>query len=120
MRTLRRIPTTVLFFGPHGATKRTLWCFVVTASGGAPVAIPECLLLFAYRTVFVAVDTLGNYFWLYACAIEGQQNKVFLVNDPSNGQGILQNPDLMFTVTGGVVNDCAPLALTADGLQALS
>ena len=64
----------------------------------------------------VAVDTLGNYFWLYVCAIENQQNKVFLVNDPTNGAGILQDPDLRFTVTGGLVNDCAVLALTPNGV----
>jgi hypothetical protein len=29
-------------------------------------------------TIYVAVDTLGNAFWLYVCAIEDQQDKVFL------------------------------------------
>ena len=38
------------------------------------------------------------------------------MNDPTNGAGILQDPDLRFTVTGGLVNDCAVLALTPNGV----
>lgn len=70
--------------------------------------------------ILVAVDTLGNYFWLYVCAIQDQQNKIFLVNDPANGEGLLQDPSLKFTVTGGIVNDCAALALTAANLTSIS
>jgi hypothetical protein len=72
------------------------------------------------QTILVAVDTLGKFFWLYVCAIANQQNKVFLANNPTNGAGILQDPQLRFTVTGGLVNDCAVLALTAAGVPALA
>jgi hypothetical protein len=65
--------------------------------------------------VLVGLDTLGNYYWLFVCTIEGigkeGGNKVFLAKDATYGAGVLQDPGLKFTVTGGVVDDCAGLAL---------
>jgi hypothetical protein len=63
------------------------------------------------QEVLVGLDTLGNYFWMFACVIEGVGNKVFLAQDSVYGVDVLQDPDLKFTVTGGVVDDCVPLAL---------
>jgi hypothetical protein len=61
--------------------------------------------------ILVALDTEGNYYWLWVCEVVGYGNKVFLTQDPVYGGDVLQDPDLMFTVTGGVVDDCAGLAL---------
>ena len=71
-------------------------------------------------SMIIAADTKGNSFFMYACAINGQQNKVFLSKDSVNGASVLQDPSLKFTVTGGVVNDCVPLVLKSGGLTASS
>jgi hypothetical protein len=66
--------------------------------------------------VLVAVDSLGNYFWPFVCGIQGQLDKDSLVKDTGNGATTLENPDLTYTVIGGVASSCSPLALTAQGL----
>jgi hypothetical protein len=70
------------------------------------------------QEVLVGLDTLGNYFWLFACVIEGVGNKVFLAQDSVYGVDVLQDPDLKFIVTGGVVDDCVPLAFVEGEMSA--
>jgi hypothetical protein len=67
--------------------------------------------------VLVGLDTLGNYFWLFVCDVYGYGNKVFLAQDQTYGSDVLQDPNLKFTVTGGVVNDCEPLALVEGAMS---
>lgn len=70
--------------------------------------------------LLVAMDTLGNYFFPFMCDLQGQLNKVFLVQDTDNGADVLESPDLVYTVTGGVTQNCTVLALTSQGLSPLS
>ncbi|KEQ62137.1 uncharacterized protein M437DRAFT_75808 [Aureobasidium melanogenum CBS 110374] len=72
-------------------------------------------------TALLAVDTLGNFFFPVLCTFEGaQQAKVFLVKDPTADLSFIAAQELRFTMTGGVVSQCNPLALTSKGLQALA
>ncbi|KKK16874.1 hypothetical protein AOCH_005736, partial [Aspergillus ochraceoroseus] len=66
--------------------------------------------------ILVAVDTQGQYSFLFVCALENQVNKVFLVQDPTTGAATLESADLMYTVVGGAASDCVPLAMVAGGL----
>lgn len=69
-------------------------------------------------TVFVAVDTLGNYFFPVLCTYEGATRpKVFLVKDPTADLSFILDTQLRFTVTGGVVAQCNPLAFTSKDLK---
>jgi hypothetical protein len=68
--------------------------------------------------VLVGLDTLGNYYWLFMCDVYGYGNKVFLAKDQMYGGSVLQDPNLKFTVTGGDVNDCEPLALVEGSMSA--
>jgi hypothetical protein len=70
------------------------------------------------QDVLDGLNTLGNYFRLFACVIEGVENKVFLAEDSVYGVDVLQDLDLKFTVTGGVVDDCVPLALVEGEMSA--
>ncbi|KAK4495760.1 hypothetical protein PRZ48_013028 [Zasmidium cellare] len=70
--------------------------------------------------VLVAVDSLGNYLWPFVCGLQGQTNKVFLVNDLDNGASILEGSDLVYTIVGGVAQNCAPLALTGNGMTGIN
>lgn len=79
------------------------------------------LIEFAPLTVgrtnmLVAFDTLGNHYWPFMCGLEGALNKIFLVADATKGAALLESADLQFTITGGIVESCGPLALEADGL----
>lgn len=67
-------------------------------------------------TMLVAVDSLGNYFWPFVCGVQEQLNKDSLVKDAGNDAATLENPDLTYTVIGGVASSCSPLPLTAQGL----
>jgi hypothetical protein len=67
-------------------------------------------------TVLVAVDSSLRVFSPFVCDIEGQLNKIFLVNDASNGSSILTNPHLTYTVIGGVAQQCLSLGMVAQGL----
>lgn len=72
-------------------------------------------------TALLAVDTLGNFFFPVLCTFEGaQQAKVFLVKDPTADLSFIAAQELRFTMTGGVVSQCNPLALTSKSLQALA
>lgn len=63
----------------------------------------------------VAVDTAGSAFYTVICDYEDDQDsKFFLVKDVEAGIATLQNRDLMFTVTGGPVTECAFWALQTE------
>lgn len=64
-------------------------------------------------TVFVVVDLVDGFYYPVACAIEGQYTKLFLVKDIDAGIKTLQDPSLMYTVTGGVVSSCSYIPLMA-------
>ncbi|CEO58271.1 hypothetical protein PMG11_03002 [Penicillium brasilianum] len=66
--------------------------------------------------ILVAIDTLGNYYWPFVCAIQDQLNKVFLVQDYEMGASVLEGADPVCTVAGGVASNCSALALEAEGL----
>jgi hypothetical protein len=59
-----------------------------------------------------------GYFLLAWCNVDygsGPSPKVFLVNDYGQALTTLANPDLVYTIIGGVViGQCAPLELTSD------
>lgn len=74
----------------------------------------------ASNPVLVAVDSLGKYVWPFVCGLQGQTNKVFLVDDLANGASILEGSDLVYTIVGGVAQNCAPLALTGDGMTGIN
>lgn len=65
------------------------------------------------QDVLVAVDTLGNYFRLFVCTIEGlaEGNKIFLAKVSESGASTLVSDSVRFTVTGGVVDECQQVAL---------
>ncbi|THX92470.1 hypothetical protein D6D02_10445 [Aureobasidium pullulans] len=72
-------------------------------------------------TALIAVDTLGQFFFPVLCSFEGaQQAKVFLVKDPTADLSFIADPELRFIMTGGVVSQCNPLALTSKDLKALA
>ena len=56
--------------------------------------------------VYVAMDTSEGVFLTITCDFEEGSSKVFLVQDASDGIGILKDPKLRYTVTGGIVTDC--------------
>ncbi|KAF4549188.1 Hypothetical protein D9617_23g006030 [Elsinoe fawcettii] len=73
------------------------------------------------KTVLVATDTLGNYFFPITCAYDGNANlKVFLVKDSSGDLSFMTDKMLRFVMTGGVVSECNPVSLTADGVGTLA
>ncbi|KAI4852756.1 hypothetical protein E4T44_01278 [Aureobasidium sp. EXF-8845] len=72
-------------------------------------------------TALLAVDTLGHFYFPVLCSFEGaQQAKVFLVKDPTADLNFIADPELRFILTGGVVSQCNPLALTSKSLKALA
>ncbi|PTB41827.1 hypothetical protein M441DRAFT_46936 [Trichoderma asperellum CBS 433.97] len=87
---------------PQGAELVTL---LPTATSSGPV-------------VLVALDSSGLVLYPFVCTIEGQLNKVFLVNDASSGSSVLMNPDLTYTIIGGVAQNCASLSMVASDLPA--
>jgi hypothetical protein len=68
-------------------------------------------------SMLVAIDTSNNSFWMVVCALDQQLNKIFIVQDEDAGVTTLMDPNLKFTITGGNVTGCAPLALIAAGLN---
>lgn len=67
-------------------------------------------------TVLVAMDSTQNVFFPFVCSIEGQLNKIFLVSDAPTGASTLMDPDLTYTVIGGVAQSCVSLAMVAEHL----
>ncbi|KAJ9635082.1 hypothetical protein H2199_008568 [Coniosporium tulheliwenetii] len=67
----------------------------------------------ADTTMLMAIDASGNYFWPFMCGMKDGLNKVFLVKGSETGAKVLEGEGLKFSVTGGVVGECGPLALNA-------
>ncbi len=65
-------------------------------------------------SMLVGVDSQGDYLFPVMCAIENQNNKIFLVKDTSASALLaLEADDLRFVLTGGAASKCGPLALLA-------
>lgn len=58
------------------------------------------------NSFYVAATTEGDIYYLAACNIQGQNSKVFLVQDPVAGLATLQTAAASWTITGGVVSSC--------------
>lgn len=71
-------------------------------------------------TVLVAMDSTQNVFYPFVCDIEGQLNKIFLVSDVTTGASTLMDPDLTYTVIGGIAQSCVSLAMVAENLPGWS
>ncbi|KAL6859497.1 hypothetical protein J3F83DRAFT_763284 [Trichoderma novae-zelandiae] len=71
-------------------------------------------------TVLVPMDSLQNVFYPFVCDIKGQLNKIFLVEDKDSGAATLMDPDLRYTVVGGVAQNCVSLAMVAEHLPGWS
>ncbi|KAL7815568.1 hypothetical protein V8C26DRAFT_126624 [Trichoderma gracile] len=74
----------------------------------------------AGATVLVPMDSKLNTFYPFVCDIKGQLNKIFLVSDKDSGAATLMDPDLEYTVVGGVAQTCVPLAMVAENLPGWS
>ncbi|KAK1241927.1 hypothetical protein MKX07_007750 [Trichoderma sp. CBMAI-0711] len=91
-------------------------------------AIPigaEMITLFPTKTstgatVLVPMDSQQNVFYPFVCDIKGQLNKLFLVSDKDTGADTLTDPDLRYTVVGGVAQTCVSLAMVAEHLPGWS
>ncbi|KAL9635551.1 MAG: hypothetical protein Q9204_002587 [Flavoplaca sp. TL-2023a] len=64
-------------------------------------------------SIYLAADTNDGVFFPITCDIQGQDSKVFLATDITQGIATLKEEDLRYTVTGGVVKDCYFLAWVA-------
>jgi hypothetical protein len=68
--------------------------------------------------IYAPVDTNGDAYLLAWCNIDfgtGPTSKIFLVKDYATGLTALSNPDLLYTIIGGVVvGECSALDLTSD------
>ncbi|GAM91148.1 hypothetical protein ANO11243_091950 [Dothideomycetidae sp. 11243] len=71
-------------------------------------------------SLMLAIDTESNYFYPIVCLLNGQDNKVFLVKDPSNID-FVADQSLRYTVTGGVVSEFGyiPFYTSDDNIAAL-
>lgn len=109
---------------PTDAQNRVMWYYPGQMSDlgvsrfriGDTTAIPANGVLVALVKVgsppaVVAMDTQGNIGYLVACNYNGNTNKVFLSKDTVNGPRKLEDPSLQNTVTGGVTQNCAAIAL---------
>ncbi|KAL8966586.1 MAG: hypothetical protein Q9183_003305, partial [Haloplaca sp. 2 TL-2023] len=56
--------------------------------------------------IYVAVDTIGGVFFPVTCDIRDQPSKAFIVADIETGVEKLRDPNLRYTVTGGIVERC--------------
>ena len=72
------------------------------------------------KDVYMAADTIGGIFFPVTCDIQDQPSKAFLVSDIAAGVKKLQDPELRYTVTGGVVQKCyfLPWATPANAVPA--
>lgn len=65
-------------------------------------------------SMLVGIDSEGAYLFPVMCAIENQNNKMFLVKDTSESAlQALEADELRFVLTGGAASKCVPLALLA-------
>jgi len=68
----------------------------------------------ASTSMLVGVDAQSEYLFPVMCAIENQNNKVFLVKDTSDSAlKALEADNLKFVLTSGAASQCSPLALLA-------
>ncbi|KAK6836468.1 hypothetical protein PG987_006963 [Apiospora arundinis] len=68
--------------------------------------------------VYVAADTQGGVFYTVVCNLKGGlPSKVFLVDDPSEAklEALKGKKELQWTVVGGVVEQCYPIAFMSKG-----
>ncbi|KAK7993714.1 hypothetical protein PG989_007095 [Apiospora arundinis] len=68
--------------------------------------------------VYVAADTQGGVFYTIVCNLKGGlPSKVFLVDDPSETklEALKGKKELQWTVVGGVVEQCYPIAFMSKG-----
>lgn len=72
-------------------------------------------------TFLVGLDSLGNHYYPVTCSFQGPMPmKVFLVKDSMADLSFLADEELQTVMTGGVVDQCNPLALTAHGVAGFS
>lgn len=73
-------------------------------------------------TMLVGFDGYANPYFPVVCGLQGQRlNKVFLARDAQKGPADLngRDPDLLYTVAGGIASNCSAIAFVAQGVQAL-
>ncbi|KAL9036083.1 MAG: hypothetical protein Q9214_006293, partial [Letrouitia sp. 1 TL-2023] len=66
-------------------------------------------------SMVVAVDTQGGSYYLVLCTFDGGADKMFVVRDVDQGVDVLQSEEVRYTITGGVVKSCGPVALGGNG-----
>ena len=71
-----------------------------------PVEATETDASNAKKSIFTAFDTNQNVLMTIACNIKGQDTKLFLASDATEGINTLKRADLRNTVTGGIVDEC--------------
>ena len=69
----------------------------------------------ATPAVYVASDTLSNYYYTVLCNLQGLESKIFIVADPVAGVEVLKRQDLQNILTGGVVEECSTIAFLSSG-----
>jgi hypothetical protein len=61
--------------------------------------------------LYIAADSVGGYYYTVVCSVQGQYSKIVLVADPSpDALEELKREELRYTVFGGVVDACQPIA----------
>jgi hypothetical protein len=97
-------------------------CFRLSYGDAIPkTAQPPSIIALDYddndatKPVFVAADLAGSFYYTVVCAIDGEYSKVFLVADIDAGVETLKKPELVYTVTGGVVSDCSYIVCASRG-----
>ena len=70
--------------------------------------------------VLAAVDSLMRNYFPMVCALQGQLNKVFLVESITGGSAILESQALMHTVVGGKAQNCTAIPFVGHGLEAVT
>ncbi|PSK60237.1 hypothetical protein B9Z65_1135 [Elsinoe australis] len=72
-------------------------------------------------TVFTAMDTTGRYYFPVACVYsDSDKIKVLLVKNSLGNLSFLEDEKLQHVLTGGVVQNCEPIALSARGVPNLA
>jgi hypothetical protein len=106
---------------PDAVTKKGVSSLHMVGPNSVPKG-SEIIVLVEFPTsvgnIYAPVDTKGNPYLLAWCNIDfgsGPTPKVFLVEDYSTGLKTLTDPDLVYTIIGGVVvGDCHAVDLTSD------
>ncbi len=61
--------------------------------------------------IFVPTDATFNPYYTVLCNLDGLTSKIFLVNDTTAGIQTLMQPEMQYTITGGVANNCTLFGL---------